>query len=55
MTKNTFRDPGKAQRFLTSEHPLLGGQRPLYLAQASTARAQAVEDVLGRLKYGSAA
>lgn len=55
MARDTFGDSSKAQRFLLTEHPLLGGRRPLDLAQASTAGSQAVEQLLGRLKYGSAA
>ena len=55
FAQDTFRDPGKAQRFLLTEHPLLGGRRPLDLARASTSGGQAVEELLGRLKYGSAA
>lgn len=55
FARDIFRDPGKAQRFLTMEHPLLGGRRPLDLAQSSTSGGQAVEELLGRLKYGSAA
>lgn len=55
MARDTFGESSKAQRFLMTEHPLLDGRRPLDLAQASTAGTQAVERLLGRLKYGSAA
>lgn len=55
MARESFRELGKAQRFLMTEHPLLGGRRPLDVSRASTAGYQAVEDLLGRLKYGSAA
>lgn len=55
MARGTFGDTEKAQRFLTQEHPLLRGRPPLELAGASTAGAQSVEQLLGRLKYGSAA
>jgi putative toxin-antitoxin system antitoxin component (TIGR02293 family) len=55
MALDTFGDSAKARRFLLGDHPLLGGRRPLELGQASTAGAEAVEQLLGRLKYGSAA
>jgi putative toxin-antitoxin system antitoxin component (TIGR02293 family) len=55
MATDIFKAPEKAQRFLLTEHPLLGARRPLDLTQASSAGAQAVEELLGRLKYGSAA
>lgn len=44
-----------AQRFLGEPHPLLGGRVPRELATETEIGARAVEDLLGRLKYGSAA
>lgn len=44
-----------AQRFLAEPHPLLGGKVPRDLAVETEIGARAVEDLLGRLKYGSAA
>lgn len=55
MARDTFRDERKAQRFLSREHALLGGRRPFDLARASGPGAGAVEQVLGRLRYGTAA
>lgn len=55
MTRDTFGDEEKAQRFFFGEHPLLGGRRPIDLARTSGPGAEAVEQILGRLRYGSAA
>ena len=55
MARDTFGDEVKAQRFLAREHALLGGRRPIDLARANGAGAEAVEQVLGRLRYGTAA
>jgi len=44
----------QAQRFLAEPHPLLRGRIPRELAAESEIGARAVEDLLGRLKYGSA-
>jgi putative toxin-antitoxin system antitoxin component (TIGR02293 family) len=46
---------GAAQRFFAEPHPLLGGQIPRDVAIQTEVGARAVEDILGRLKYGSAA
>jgi putative toxin-antitoxin system antitoxin component (TIGR02293 family) len=43
-----------AREFLSRAHPFLGGERPLDLI-ATEPGTRAVEQVLGRLKYGSAA
>lgn len=53
--RDTFGEEEKAQRFLFREHPLLGGRRPIDLARATGPGAEAVEQVLGRLRYGTAA
>lgn len=55
MALQAFRSEEKARRFLHSKHPLLRGRSPLGLAKANTAGLEAVEQVLGRLKFGSAA
>ena len=55
MARDTFGDEAKAHRFLHQEHALLGGRRPFDLARASGPGAKAVEQVLGRLRYGTAA
>jgi putative toxin-antitoxin system antitoxin component (TIGR02293 family) len=44
-----------AQRFFAEPHPLLGGRIPRDVAIETEVGARAVEDILGRLKYGSAA
>jgi len=41
--------------FLSTPHPLLEGQPPLDVALRSEVGARLVEDILGRLAYGSAA
>jgi len=46
--------PAAAQRFLAEPHPLLGGRVPREVAIASQIGAWAVEQILGRLKYGTA-
>ena len=43
-----------ARRFLGEPHPLLRNRVPRELAIESDIGARAVEDLLGRLKYGSA-
>lgn len=44
-----------ARRFLSEPHPLLGGRIPREVATETEIGARAVEELLGRLKYGSAA
>lgn len=43
-----------AQRFLREPHPLLKGRIPSDVAVETEIGARTVEDILGRLKYGSA-
>jgi uncharacterized protein (DUF2384 family) len=45
----------QAQRFWTGPHLLLRGRTPLEVASESEAGARRVEQILGRLKFGSAA
>ena len=42
-----------AQRFLREPHPLLNGRIPYEVAVETEIGARAVEEVLGKLKYGS--
>jgi putative toxin-antitoxin system antitoxin component (TIGR02293 family) len=44
-----------ARAFLERPHPLLDGRKPLDLVLASELGAKLTEDILGRLKYGTAA
>lgn len=55
MARDTLGDDGKAQRFLFSAHPLLRGWRPIDLARVNAVGAEAVAQLLGRLKHGTAA
>ncbi len=55
MALRTFGAEDKARQFLFGEHALLGGKKPVDLAAMNLAGAQAVEQVLGRLRYGTAA
>lgn len=55
LALRTFGSEEKARRFLFGEHALLGGKKPVDLAAMNLAGAQEVEQMLGRLRYGSAA
>jgi putative toxin-antitoxin system antitoxin component (TIGR02293 family) len=55
FASNVWKSDDAAQRFLGEPHPLLGGRIPRELATETEVGARAVEDLLGRLKYGSAA
>lgn len=55
MALDVYRDEEKARRFLNEPHALLHGKRPIDVARTNALGASAVEDILGRLKYGSAA
>jgi putative toxin-antitoxin system antitoxin component (TIGR02293 family) len=50
-----FQDEAKARRWLEKPHAFLGGHPPLQIAATSTCGAEAVDQLLGRLHYGSAA
>jgi putative toxin-antitoxin system antitoxin component (TIGR02293 family) len=52
---DVWRSDAAAQRFFAEPHPLLGGRIPRDVAIETEVGARAVEDILGRLKYGSAA
>jgi len=55
MVLDVYKHEDRARRFLTSPHPMLDGRTPLQVAVANDVGADAVEGILGRLKYGSAA
>jgi putative toxin-antitoxin system antitoxin component (TIGR02293 family) len=52
---DVWKSPASAQRFLREPHMLLRGRVPRELAAETEFGAREVEQVLGRLKYGSAA
>jgi putative toxin-antitoxin system antitoxin component (TIGR02293 family) len=54
-TIDVWQDADAARAFLFRAHPLLEGRKPLDLALGNELGARLVEDILGRLKYGSAA
>ncbi|MEQ9418117.1 MAG: DUF2384 domain-containing protein [Salinisphaeraceae bacterium] len=53
--EDVFRDQHTAREFLKRPHMFLDGQTPLDVAVGTDIGASMVEDILGRLKYGSAA
>lgn len=55
MAMDVYQDEETARRFLHEPHALLHGKKPVDLARANAFGAEVVEDILGRLKYGSAA
>lgn len=55
MALDVYKSEETARRFLNEPHALLHGKKPIDLARANAFGAAAVEDILGRLKYGSAA
>jgi putative toxin-antitoxin system antitoxin component (TIGR02293 family) len=52
---DVYRDEDSARMFLRRPHQLLHGRTPLNIAAESSAGARSVEQVLGRLKHGTAA
>lgn len=52
---DVWKDDESARNFLRRPHPLLEGRKPLDLVLKSEMGAQMVKDILGELKYGSAA
>jgi putative toxin-antitoxin system antitoxin component (TIGR02293 family) len=52
---DTYRDRAIARTFLQRPHQLLRGRTPIAVAAEDESGAQAVEGILGRLRYGSAA
>ena len=55
MALETFQEESKARRFLSGPHPLLGGRPPMAVLAGSTCGAEVIYQLLGRLRYGSAA
>jgi putative toxin-antitoxin system antitoxin component (TIGR02293 family) len=54
FARDVWGDDEAARRFLNEPHPLLRGRRPLDVARTDVG-AHTVEEILGRLKYGTAA
>lgn len=54
-TMDVYADEGMARQFLTRPHPMLESQTPLEVALRNAPGLEAVEGLLGRAKYGSAA
>jgi len=52
---DVWRDEDEARGFLFRNHPMLGDRRPIDLVIQSEFGAEMVTDILGGLKYGSAA
>lgn len=55
MALDVWRDEAEAREFLSRPHAMLDDRKPLDLAIQSEIGAELVLDVLGGLKYGSAA
>lgn len=55
MALDVYKDEEMARRFLHDPHAFLHGKKPIDLARTNAIGAEVVEDILGRLKYGSAA
>ncbi len=55
MARDVYKTDEDARRFLGEPHGLLRGRKPIDLVIANDVGAVVVEDILGRLKYGSAA
>jgi putative toxin-antitoxin system antitoxin component (TIGR02293 family) len=52
---DVWQDEDAARAFLERPHPLLEGRKPIDLVLANEPGAKLTEDILGRLKYGTAA
>lgn len=55
LALDVWRDEAEARDFLFRSHPMLEDKRPIDVVIQSEIGAELVLDVLGRLKYGSAA
>ena len=55
MAQDVYKDEDMARTFLNRPHQLLEGRVPLEVATETEYGAEAVVEILGRLKYGSAA
>lgn len=52
---SVWKSQDATRRFLFEPHQLLGGQRPIDMVRNNTVGARMVEEILGRLEYGSVA
>jgi|SRR4051794_12312296 putative toxin-antitoxin system antitoxin component (TIGR02293 family) len=52
---DVWKDEAAARAFLFRAHPMLEGQKPMEVALATEVGADLVDQILGRLAYGSAA
>lgn len=55
MAMDVYKNEEDARRFLNTPHMMLHHETPLSVAISNDVGADAVENILGRLKYGSAA
>jgi len=55
MADRVFANKNKAQRFLNNPHPFLSGRSPIDVSCSDEGGLQSVENLLGRLYYGTAA
>lgn len=55
MALEVYKDKDTSRRFLHEPHALLHGKKPIDVARTNALGAELVGDILGRLKYGSAA
>lgn len=55
MAKDVYKDEDLARTFLSRPHQMLEGRIPLEVATETEYGTEAVVEILGRLKYGSAA
>jgi putative toxin-antitoxin system antitoxin component (TIGR02293 family) len=51
---DVWKNDEAAREFLSSPHMLLGGRKPLDIAVGTDLGARLVEEILGRLQYGTA-
>lgn len=49
-----WKTPEATQAFLNTPHQLLGNKTPLEIGQTGLLGAELVQDILGRLEYGTA-
>lgn len=55
MARRVFKDDDRARRFLDRPHHMLNGERPIQKAADGSSGLKNLEELLGRLHYGSAA
>jgi putative toxin-antitoxin system antitoxin component (TIGR02293 family) len=54
MAVDVYKSEDTARRFLHQPHSLLEGRTPISVALGTSAGARLIEEILGRLQYGSA-